>query len=250
MPMKSVSHVGFDALIAEAAAPDGGIRTSPDADREQGRLSDLAHRRFRKALFDGRLQPGATVSQSDLVKLLDVPVGPLRDALRVLQAEGLLTIHARSGIEIRKPDLNLLRHTYQMRLILERPAVRLFAEAAPMADIEALVEAHHKAIAMVDGRDFADDEPPAIEALDRRFHMRLIGALANPLVDTAYAQSQSFVRLIRMDRHFRYSTVIAVRTFQEHIAILEAMRHRDSAAAEAALEAHFTKAMQRAMGFF
>jgi DNA-binding GntR family transcriptional regulator len=103
---------------------------------------------------------------------------------------------------------------------------------------------------MVDGRDFADDEPPAIEALDRRFHMRLIGALANPLVDTAYAQSQSFVRLIRMDRHFRYSTVIAVRTFQEHIAILEAMRHRDSVAAEAALEAHFTKAMQRAMGFF
>jgi DNA-binding GntR family transcriptional regulator len=44
--------------------------------------------------------------------------------------------------------------------------------------------------------------------------------------------------------------VIAVRTFHEHIAILEAMRHRDSAAAEAALDAHFTKAMQRAMGFF
>lgn len=248
--MKSDSQIDYDALIAEGTAPDEGFRTGGDADREEVRLSDLAHRRFRVALFDGRLKPGATVSQADLVKLLDVPVGPLRDALRILQSEGLLTIHARSGIEIRKPDLNLLRHTYQMRLILERPAVRLFADAAPMADIEALVDAHHKAIALVEGRDFTDGEPPAIEALDRRFHMRLIGALANPLVDTAYAQSQNFVQLIRLDRHFRYSTVIAVRTFQEHLAILEAMRHRDAVAAEAALEAHFTKAMQRAMGFF
>jgi len=250
MQKKSDSGFGFDALIAEAAVADGGVRTSPNADGEQGRLSDLAHRRFRKALFEGRLAPGAIVSQGDLVRLLDVPVGPLRDALRVLQAEGLLTIHARSGIEIRKPDLNLLRHTYQMRLILERPAVRLFADAAPLADIDDLIAAHHAAVALIEGRDFADHEPPAVEALDRRFHMRLVGALANPLVDTAYAQAQSFVRLIRMDRHFRYSTVIAVRTFNEHLAILDAMRQRDAVAAEAALEAHFTKAMQRAMGFF
>jgi DNA-binding GntR family transcriptional regulator len=48
-------------------------------------LGDLARDRFLAALFERRLEPGAFVSQNELVKLLEVPVGPLRDALRVLQ---------------------------------------------------------------------------------------------------------------------------------------------------------------------
>lgn len=194
--------------------------------------------------------PGSFLSQSDLVRILDVPVGPLRDALRVLQAEGLLTIHPRSGIELRRPDLALVRNTYQLRMILERPAARLMAEVAPLADIERLIEAHRAAIGLLNERELRPVDVPAIDAFDQEFHMHLVSFLSNPLVTDAHQQAQRFIRLIRLDRQFRYSAPVAVRTFSEHLAVLEAMRTRDPVATEAELDAHFTRAMQRAMGFF
>ena len=102
-----------------------------------------------QALFDRRVEPGAFLSQSELVKILGVPVGPLRDALRVLQAEGWLTIHARSGIELRKPDFALVRNSYQLRMILERAAVRTFSEIAPLDQIEQLEKRHIEVVDMV-----------------------------------------------------------------------------------------------------
>src|SRR5690242_19240523 len=109
------------AEIAEPTAP--------------GRLSDVAYQRILEGLFDRRLPAGAFVSQNDLVKLLGIPVAPLRDALRVLEAEGVLTIHPRSGIQFVKPGLELTRSTYQFRAILERAAVRVYAETADAAEL-------------------------------------------------------------------------------------------------------------------
>lgn len=249
--MSEKSRRGSD--LSHLLVEDDAVQALPGEETVEesdvGRLSDLAHQRLRDALFEGRLKGGTTVSQADLVKLVDVPIGPLRDALRVLQAEGLVTIHSRSGIEICKPDLQMLRNTYQMRMFLELPAVRRFAESAPMAEIESMIAAHEKAIALIEGRDFLEAEATAAEDFDRRFHLRIIRSLANALVEGAYMQAQDLNRLYRMDTKYRYSTVLAVRTFREHLAILEPMRERGADAAEAALQAHFTKAMQRAMGF-
>lgn len=249
MKERSSKDSDLDQLLVEDAPVQvlPGMETVEDSDA--GRLSDLAHHRLRDALFDGRLKGGTIVSQADLARLVDVPVGPLRDALRFLQAEGLVTIHSRSGIEIRKPDLQLLRNTYQMRMFLELPAVRRFAESAPMVEIESMIAAHEKAIALIEGRDFLESEAVAAEDFDRRFHLRIIRSLTNTLVESAYLQAQNLNRLYRMDTKYRYSTVLAVRTFREHLAILEPMRQRGADTAETALEAHFTKAMQRAMGF-
>ena len=83
-----------------------------------------------RSLFERRLPAGAFVSQSELVELTGVPVAPLRDALRVLEAEGMLTIHPRPGIQFVKPGLELTRSTYQFRGIIERPRSRVYAETA------------------------------------------------------------------------------------------------------------------------
>jgi DNA-binding GntR family transcriptional regulator len=62
-----------------------------------GRMSDLAYTRILEILFERRLPAGAYVSQKELVEMTGVPVAPLRDALRVLEAEGILTIHPRAS---------------------------------------------------------------------------------------------------------------------------------------------------------
>ena len=203
-----------------------------------------------QALFDRRIEPGAFLSQGDLVKMLGVPVGPLRDALRVLQAEGWLTIHARSGIELRKPDFALVRNSYQLRLILERAAVRTFAEIAPMSQIEALETRHREIAASLQGRELGLEEARELETVDFGFHLEVVGILANPMIEAAYSQAQRFVRLVRLDREYRLSAPLVGRTMDEHIAILEACKARDPQQAEAALEVHFARAMQRALGFF
>ena len=115
-----------DAQVAIRGASEVLADTQPG-----GRLSDLAYTRLLESLFDRRLPAGAFVSQNDLVKLLGIPVAPLRDALRTLEVEGILTIHPRSGIQFVKPGLELTKSTYQFRTIIERAAVRTFAELAP-----------------------------------------------------------------------------------------------------------------------
>ena len=102
---------------------------------EGTRLSDLAYMRILAVLYDRKLPAGAFVSQAQLVELTGVPVGPLRDALRVLEAEGVLTIHPHTGIQFVKPGLELTRSTYQFRGIIEAAAVAVYAETAPESDI-------------------------------------------------------------------------------------------------------------------
>ena len=100
-----------------------------------GRLSDLAYTRILETLFERKIPAGAFVSQNDLVQLLGIPVAPLRDALKVLETEGVVTIHPRSGIQFVKPGLELTRSTYQYRGIIERAAVAIYAETAQDSEL-------------------------------------------------------------------------------------------------------------------
>jgi DNA-binding GntR family transcriptional regulator len=218
-----------------------------EAERREG-LGQMAYRRFKEALFDRRIDPGAFLSQGDLVRLLDVPLAPLREALQRLQAEGLVTIKARAGIEISKPDIVLVRNTYQLRLILERAAVRRFAETATMDLIEDLERRHVATIEGVRGREVSRDEARRIEALDGDFHRTVIDCLGNPLVGRAYAQTYDYIQFIRIDRHYGLSAPLVLRTMTEHLDIIAAYKARDADRAEEALETHFARAMQRAMG--
>lgn len=213
-----------------------------------GRLSDLAYQRILEGLFDRRLPAGAFVSQNDLVKLLGIPVAPLRDALRVLEAEGVLTIHPRSGIQFVKPGLELTKSTYQFRAIIERAAVRVFAEIADEDALAALATRHTAVIAAVESGGLSADLMAEIEALEVALHNQVIGCLSNPLIETSYRRMHNYLRLIRMDR--RLTPPLALRSLREHMEIIRACQERNADKAEAALQAHFTAALQRHMGLY
>ena len=63
-------------------------------------LSDLAYERILQALFESRLPMGEKLNQGDLIKITGIPVGPVRDALKLLEADGIVIIHPRSGIQL------------------------------------------------------------------------------------------------------------------------------------------------------
>jgi DNA-binding GntR family transcriptional regulator len=210
------------------------------------RLSDLAHERVLEALFERRVQVGSFVSQGELSEIVDVPVAPLRDALRVLEAEGILAIHPRSGIQFVRPGLELTRSTYQFRLILERAAVRAFAEQGDEDLIEEIGRRHEDLMASITEKGLAPDNLVEMEELERMLHNAVIGILRNPLIESSYRRMHNYLRLLRLER--KITAPVALRTLREHVEIIEACRKRDADRAESALDAHFQAALQRSMG--
>lgn len=213
-----------------------------------GRLSDLAYTRILETLFERKIPAGAFVSQNDLVQLLGIPVGPLRDALKVLETEGVLTIHPRSGIQFVKPGLELTRSTYQFRGILERAAVAIYAETADDAELAEVERRHRQAMADLDSEGLSDRVRAEIEELEIVLHNGIIGSLNNPLIETSYKRMHNYLKLVRLDR--KITIPLAQRSLREHMDIILACKARDPEKAVAALSAHFNAALQRHMGMF
>jgi DNA-binding GntR family transcriptional regulator len=211
------------------------------------RLSDLAYERVLEALFERRVQAGSFVSQGELSEIVDIPVAPLRDALRVLEAEGILAIHPRSGIQFVRPGFELTRSTYQFRSILERAAVRVFAEQGDEDLIEELSRRHLALISTITEKGLTGEDLVEMEELERMLHNGVIGILRNPLIESSYRRMHTYLRLLRLER--KITAPVALRTLKEHVEIIEACRKRDADRAEAALDAHFQAATQRSLGF-
>ncbi len=229
---------------AASLASSAGPRETPDSRR----LSDIAYDRVLEGLFDRKVPAGAFVSQNDLVNLLDIPVQPLRDALRVLEAEGVLTIHPRSGIQFLKPDLELARSTYQFRTIIERSAARTYAETAGVETVAALIADHKALIDDIERDGFDASMIDRLGQLEERLHGGMIASLRNPLIETTARRLKNYVTLIRLER--LVTQPLALRTLREHLEILEAAKARDASAAEAAVSNHFQAALQRILGMF
>lgn len=213
-----------------------------------GRMSDLAYTRLLEALFDRRLPAGAFVSQNDLVKLLDVPLAPLRDALRVLEAEGILTIQPRSGIQITKPGAELTKSTYQLRTIVERAAVRVFVETATDEEIAVIRRRHLEMALKLETTGINEETLKELFELENILHGATVASLRNPLAENLYRRMHTYLRLVRLDR--RMTVPLAQRSMREHLEIIAAVEERDPDAAEAAVVAHFTTALQRHLGMF
>lgn len=228
--------------------PESDLRspTVPGDDSDVRRLGEVAYEAILEGLFTRKVPAGAFLSQNDLVRLLGIPIQPLRDALRILEAEGVLTIHPRAGIEFLKPDLELARSTYQFRSIIERNAARSYAETADLAAISQLLHDHEALIAQVNAKGLLPENLPQLEALESRLHGEMVASLRNPLIETAARRLKNYLILIKLDR--RITAPLALRTLREHTEILEACRRRDADQAEAALVRHFQAALQRIFG--
>jgi len=210
------------------------------------RLSDLAYTKLLELLFDRRLPAGSFVSQSELVEMIGVPVAPLRDALRSLEAEGIVTIHARTGIEFVKPGIELTHFTFQFRGIIESAAVAVFAETASDAEIAKLKSQHQQVIKEVESKGLSPAILIRLEELEYALHRSIVASLNNTLIDSSYRRIHNYLKLIRLDR--RLTPPLALRSLKEHMAIVEACRKRDPAEAVSALQAHFASALQRSLG--
>jgi DNA-binding GntR family transcriptional regulator len=208
-------------------------------------VKQAAYERFRQALFDGSLRPGQFVSQRELVAMLGLSIGALRELLPRLQFEGLLNVMPQRGIQITQIDLPMIRQAFQLRMAFEREAV-LTAVRKLGDDVLDAQEALHRAIM----EEVKTAPTPALfergQQVDDGFHNLLIAGTQNDLLIQAYAVNAIRIRLIKLDR-ITLSASVLPSAFNDHLTVIAAIRARDAHAAIDAIDRHMMNARERAL---
>ena len=212
----------------------------------ESNLAEQAYQTILQGLFDRTIPAGGEFSQAELMRLLGITAQPLRDALRTLGTEGLVTIYARSCIRFIRADLELSRSTYQFRSLIERAGARALAEMGDAAEIEGLMNDHAALLELLEHGELGPEEKSTLDALENRLHGALTFYLRNPLIETTARRLKNYLTLVRLD--WLTTKPLAIRTLREHVDILRACAMRDADAAEAALATHFQQALQRLLG--
>lgn len=219
--------------------------TEPVEPIELRNVKQAAYERFQQALFDGRLRPGQFVSQRELVALLGLSIGALRELLPRLQFEGLLNVMPQRGIQITQIDLPMIRQAFQLRAALEREAV-LVAVRKLGDDVLDAQEALHRSII----EQVQSTPSQALfeqgQLVDDGFHKMLIDGTQNDLLVQAYAVNAIRIRLIKLDRISLSASVLPA-AFADHLTIIAAIRARDAHAAIDAIDRHILNARERAL---
>jgi DNA-binding GntR family transcriptional regulator len=208
-------------------------------------LRHQAYARFKERLFAQDLSPGQFVTQRELSVMMDVPVGPLREALKRLEAENLVRLIPQRGIQIAELNVTVLNDAYGLRRIIESAATRHFALEAPMPLIRKM-EAELKQ-ALRNARANPDRE--ALDAalrLDWALHDVVIDEMGNQALSEVHRLNFDKLRLVRRNRRFTPERVAPA--LEELLAIVAAFRARDPEAAVVALDRHLTVAHHRALG--
>ena len=218
----------------------------PSEVESESNLAEKAYQAILQGLFDRTIPAGGEFSQAELMRLLGLTAQPVRDALRTLENEGLVTIYARSCIRFIRADLELSRSTYQFRSLIERTGARALAEMGDAAEIEGLLNDHAALLDRLEHGDFGPEEKKTLDALENRLHGALTFYLRNPLIETTARRLKNYLTLVRLD--WLTTKPLAMRTLREHVEILRACTARDADTAEAALATHFQQALQRLLG--
>ena len=198
-------------------------------------------------MLTGRLRPGQLVSQRQMVAILGVSIGALRELLPRLETEGLLTVMPQRGIQITAIDLPMIRDAFQMRAAYEREAVITAVRRMPD---EILTRQRALHVDIMD-RTKADATAAILaegQAIDSGFHDLLIEATGNELLVRAYNINAIRIRLIKLDRILLNSEILPA-AFGDHLGVIDAILARDTGRAVEAMDHHIRNARERAVSF-
>ena len=210
------------------------------------KLSEQAYRAFKSHLYAKDLRPGQFVSQRELVSLTGVPLGPMREALQKLESEGLVEMIPQRGIRLAEANPKLIRDAFGLRILIETAAARRFAETASEGALTSLETAHRDIVERArSGIDEALLE--SAQTVDWDLHDTLVACLDNALIWTTHKANSDRIRLIRLDSGMLNPGNL-LDAMDEHLAVIDACKRGDSDEAAAAIEAHLSTAMRRAMG--
>ena len=204
------------------------------ADQDSSPQGNAAYARLLSDLREGRLSPGERLRETELAERLGVSRTPVREAIRQLEADGIVAHIPRQGASIRRLDYAEVMELYEMRAVLEGTAARLAARAASDIEIEELCDMNRQLGTL--------GNVPEAFTLNRQFHSALLEAARNRFLARSIQALQKALLILgpttltQSDR--------SEKAVEEHADILDAIKGRDGTRAEAAMRAHIEAAQR------
>jgi GntR family transcriptional regulator, trigonelline degradation regulator len=192
---------------------------------------------IRAAIVAGQFQPGRRLVEKELCTLLGVSRPSLREALRQLESEGLITTIPNRGPVVTVLEPSHAAGIYEIRASLEGLAARLFAERASAELLAQLGESFAKLVAAA----AAEDIMQAVAAKDQFYDVLLQGA-ANPMIPGILRQMNTRITVLRRISLSSPRRLPAM--LREIKAIMTAIKKRDGVAAERAAIVHVNTAAE------
>lgn len=192
-----------------------------------------AYQRIVRDIRTGALNPGDRLTETELASRLQISRTPVREAIRQLEADGLVAHVPRLGATIRTLDPAEISELYEMRAVLEGTAARLAVRAASEVELREIADIH---AAM--GRLLQDGG--ALSKHNQHFHVAILNAARNRFLLKAVDTVQKTLLILgrsTMEQGDRATTALA-----EHAEILDALQNRDGPAAERLMRAHIQSA--------
>lgn len=209
----------------KSTIPDTGFPIAPPAtnggDRQEASLHGEILLRLRDYVVEGNIPDGARVPERQLCEMLGISRTPLREALKVLAAEGLIELLPNRGARVRQLNQRDLEELFDVMAGLESLAGRLACEAITDEEITAIELLHYEMYGHYLHRDMH-----GYFQVNQRIHESIVAAARNETLKTTYANFAGRIRRVRYSANFARKRQRWAEAMREHEAILDALRRR------------------------
>ena len=234
--MNPRSKTGGAVAQAAAGAPAQQRAVTPGGHTvPHGSRGAIAYSRLRDAIREGRFKPGERIMENEVAEWLNVSRTPARDAIRRLEAEGMLQHESRAGLVVARLDRQAVMELYVMRETLEGTAARLCARHASDMELQDLLDLVERE------RQLAGN----FEALARhnwRFHEAIHRGAHNRYLEKSLAAVND--SMVLLGTPLMLLPHRAQAAAEEHAQLVAAIERHDPDAAEEAARRH-VRAAQR-----
>ena len=192
---------------------------------------------LRERIFSGELAPGSWIDEMRLAEEYGISRTPMREALKVLAAEGLVSMKVRRGAYVTEVNEKDQRDVYHLLSLLEADAAGVVAAQATAKQLQDLQTLHLElAQAVTDREKFFE--------INERFHMRLLEIADNRWRDQMVADLRKVMKLNRHNSLLKSGRI--EESLNEHQALMNALLARDAPASAARMQAHFANGLEAA----
>lgn len=210
--------------------------------------TDVAYDYIRKKILTGEFAPGHPLLTEVLADEIKVSRTPVRDALRKLETDGLVTIRAHLGASVKKMNLKEYREMSDLRLALESHAAGLAAKNHTDEDLSEMEFALEAMRVLTKRIIAADKEQPILAELmkaDIRFHVAIMGAARNELMKREILRLHLLHRVVSGPSATDAPVAVVPKNDErrrlvqaKHEDIFEAIKRGDADAAKREMEFH------------
>jgi DNA-binding GntR family transcriptional regulator len=196
---------------------------------------------IRQRIFSRELEPGSWIDELQIAKAYGISRTPVREALKVLAAEGLVTMKVRRGAYVTEVSEKDLRDVYHLLSLLESDAAAVVAATASPADLKKLQSLHAELEAA--GKPGKEKHDKFFE-VNEAFHMCLLELSQNKWRDQMVADLRKVMKLNRHNSLFKTGRI--TESLAEHQAIMAALNAKDPVATAARMREHFANGLMAA----